>query len=158
MPIKPVLIKNKLWYTDNVIIMKDNKGFTLIELIVTIGILAMLSLVVGMSITNMIEKQNERNYNEFVKEVEDAACVYAEKLDRCKSLTNCSITFEELLAEGLIDKDLINLDVDKNPEKYKDLINLNVDKKLKEYTVSDTPNEEVDVRWENYEKICKYVE
>lgn len=106
-----------MWYTDNVIIMKDNTGFTLIELILVIGIMGVLSLVVGMSINKMMEGQNEKEYNEFKKVLEDAACVYAESSPSCLTNAGCYINYGMLIETGLIKKDLMNPNKDYNPEK-----------------------------------------
>ncbi len=82
--------------------MKD-KGFTLIELLAVIAIMGTLGVVITISLTNTLENNRQENCETFVKEVEDAACVYAElHKDEC-SRENCSsISVDTLIKEGLI--------------------------------------------------------
>ena len=56
--------------------MKD-KGFTLIELIVTITLIVIISVTVGVSITGMLDRQEEKDTEDYVNQIQDAACVYA---------------------------------------------------------------------------------
>lgn len=81
-----------------------NKGFTLIELIVTITLLAIISITVGVSVSNMLANQKEKKAENMKEEIENAACVYVETVN--DSLTEISL--KTLIEEGLIDKDLVN--------------------------------------------------
>ena len=120
--------------------MKKNNGFTLVELIVTIAILAALSVTIGMSITNMMGKQSDKKYQQYIDLLQDAACAYAETSSDC-NLKACNVTFKTLVEKGLIDKDLTNPSKDKNPSQK---------------TVSDFPTKYVQVTWTNGEKKCTY--
>ena len=56
--------------------MKKNKGFTLVELIVTIGLICVLGAVIVTNMaSNLTEKQDEQ-YENFKKTLENAACMY----------------------------------------------------------------------------------
>lgn len=109
-----------------------NKGFTLIELIVTIALMAALSVVVGLSITGMINNQDEKKLEHYKRRLENAACVYVET----SGLTgNRNISIDDLIKKGLINKDLINPATGKTAEEEK----------------SNT----VSVTWVNNQKECK---
>ena len=81
----------------------NKKGFTLVELMATIGLLAIMSLVIGVNITSILKtsKQNEEDFNK--KQIEKAACVYysSEELNPSGS-TN--ITVKNLIKSGLLDE------------------------------------------------------
>lgn len=94
--------------------MKNNKGFTMLELIATIGIMALIGIVIANNMTGILSKQNDQEYEEFKKELEDSACTYVEtkwdteKRNTCKSNNNCTISIEELVNSGLISDTLKN--------------------------------------------------
>lgn len=79
----------------------NKKGFTLVELMATIGLLAIMSLVIGVNITSILKtsKQNEEDFNK--EQIEKAACVYysSEELNPSGS-TN--ITVKNLIKSGLL--------------------------------------------------------
>lgn len=81
----------------------NKKGFTLVELMATIGLLAIMSLVIGVNITSILKttKQNEEDFNK--EQIEKAACVYysSEELNPNGSI---NITVENLIESGLLDE------------------------------------------------------
>lgn len=81
----------------------NKKGFTLVELMATIGLLAIMSLVIGVNITSILKttKQREEDFNK--EQIKKAACVYysSEELNPNGS-TN--ITVENLIESGLLDE------------------------------------------------------
>lgn len=91
--------------------MKSNKGFTLVEIIVTIGIMALIGIVIANNMTGLLSEQNDEEYESFKKELENSACIYVEtdwSLDTrnsCKRSNNCTITVDELIKSGLIDEE-----------------------------------------------------
>ena len=117
--------------------MKNNKGFTLIELLVVIAVLAVIGTIVTVSLTSSLENTNQKQCDEFVLDIEEAACVYAginANKERCNRKTCPPIKLSELINEGLIDG---GVDICTGND-----INL---------------NETVTVTWNSYgEKICKY--
>lgn len=110
-----------------------NKGFTLIELLVVITLVAAISVAVGVSMSGMLSRQEEKDYEDYKKILENAACTYAEIH---KITTSSSVEIGKLLDEGLLRKDLTN---PKN------------DKKVTEYS-----DQTVNINWNNYEKTCTY--
>ena len=56
--------------------MKKNKAFTLIELIAVIALVALLGLVITVNFGGSMNATNQKQCDDFVKEVEEAACIY----------------------------------------------------------------------------------
>ncbi|MBE6157125.1 MAG: prepilin-type N-terminal cleavage/methylation domain-containing protein [Firmicutes bacterium] len=84
----------------------ENKGFTLIELLTVIALMALLGTIITINFTGSLKKTNQQRCDEFVRELEDAACVYAElssNKDRCNR-NNCDpIKLNDLINQGLIE-------------------------------------------------------
>ena len=83
----------------------NKKGFTLVELMATIGLLAIMSLVIGVNITSILKstKQNEEDFNK--EQIEKAACVYYSSEELKENLSGPKeITVEDLIKSGLLDE------------------------------------------------------
>ena len=84
--------------------MKKN-GFTLIEIIVVIALLAAISVTVGVSMTGLFGKEEDKKYNAYKTEIDNAACLYVE----INNITTAeTISKETIVRAGLIKKDLKN--------------------------------------------------
>lgn len=59
----------------------EKNGFTLVELIITIGLLALLGVLIATNMVSMQGKQLEKNYENYQKQVASAACVAMEAKD-----------------------------------------------------------------------------
>lgn len=109
----------------------NKKGFTLIEILVVIVLVSAISVTIGVNMSGMLERQTQKEINEYKETLEKAACVYAE----INNITYSSeVTVETLINEGLVKKDL------KKPN-TKDSVEIDKDKI-------------VEIKWENNEKIC----
>ena len=93
-----------------------SKGFTLIELIITIALIAVISVTVGVSLNGLLSRQKDKKIAEYKKEIEAAACTYAEIND---ITTNSEIGINVLIENGLLNKDLVNPNTDKSIEEEK---------------------------------------
>lgn len=84
----------------------NKKGFTLVELMATIGLLAIMSLVIGVNITSILKstKQNEEEFNK--EQIEKAACVYysSDSSEGLNKNGSTNITVEDLIKSGLLDE------------------------------------------------------
>ncbi len=114
--------------------MKKN-GFTLIEILLVIVILAAVSVTVGINMNSMFNNEKDKKYEAYISQIEQAACVYVEIENKTVTKTPIEIKKNDLLTKGLISKDL------KNPK---------TQKKIEE----DTTIEAVTVVLENNEKKC----
>ena len=93
--------------------MKSNKGFTLVEIIVVIGLLAIFSVSIGISLNRNMKKNQENRIKEFNQKITGAANLYAsnnqsilENLYEDKGYV--LITTEDLIKGGLIQDNLVN--------------------------------------------------
>ena len=88
--------------------MKNKKGFTLIELIVVVAIMALLGTVITVSLTGTLQEANQDECDEFVREVEDAACVYSQLSNKkviCNRTDCAPIKLSILVSEGMIESE-----------------------------------------------------
>ena len=72
----------------------NNKGFTLVELLATIAILAIVMGIATFSITAIIKNSKEKNYQLLITNIKDAAETYYQE---CKYTNNTGITCTENL-------------------------------------------------------------
>jgi len=104
------------------------------EMLVTVALLALLSIVVGVSMTGMFSRQELKKFEEYKTTLENAACVYAQSY--CGT-NNCSITTPSLITAGMIRKNLTNPITGESVEKDTSVIR---------------------VTYSNGERICTYPE
>ena len=88
--------------------MKDNKGFTLVELLAVIVILAIIMIIAAPSMTKEIARNEKENKNILNQKIENAAHIYAAKyfvndLINMNEDTNINFTLNDLEQDGLID-------------------------------------------------------
>ncbi|MBO4245185.1 MAG: hypothetical protein J5892_00385 [Bacilli bacterium] len=89
--------------------MKKN-GFTIAELLVTLGLIAIMGLIIVNNVVALSNRQDEKEYEEFKSRVEKAACVYAgldENNAECGNKT-CIVSVGTLISEGLIEDYVVN--------------------------------------------------
>ncbi len=120
--------------------MKKN-GFTLVEIIVTLGIMALIGVVIAGNFSGLFSEQEDKDYEAFVKQIEDSACMYVETAFTANEKSNCrkntcTITVDKLVGRGYLDEELVDPStgdkVMENQSKYK-----------------------VTVSWPNNVKTCK---
>ncbi len=111
----------------------QKKGFTLVETLVVIALLAAISVTIGLSFSGMFDKIKKDDIKDFDKTIEDAGCLYAEKNDIDYDI---SIKIKSLIDQGLLRKDLID---PRTKENIKSLSN---------YCVT--------VSWKDNERVCTY--
>ena len=111
----------------------NNKGFTLIEIIAVIGLLALIATMVGSSLVSMNQKQNQKNYDNYKETIAQAGCIYFEsknstlytsydaalannppdsaKVERDYCVTDnhtCYISTKRLIESGYLSEDLVD--------------------------------------------------
>lgn len=115
----------------------NKNGFTLIEILVVIVLLAAVSVTVGVSMQGTQERQKNKEIENYKETIANAACVYAEIHDIS---TDSTVTLETLIKDGLLKKDLVNPKSNNTVEEE-----VNNDKSL--YAT---------IKWENNEKKCEF--
>lgn len=118
--------------------MKHNKkGFTLVELIITIGLMALIGIVIATNMSGLFSKQNDEEYEAFKKKMEDSACMYVELYNKeaCK-VAGCTISVEQLIKVGYIEDTL------KDPS-------------TGEFITKDKEKYQVKVSWKDNVKTCE---
>ena len=81
----------------------NKKGFTLVELLVVIVILAVIMSIAIPSITSSIERSKDKQKTQIIKLIESAGELY---VDRHKNTVNQGqITLDKLISDGLITKE-----------------------------------------------------
>ena len=87
--------------------MMNRRGFTLVELLATIIILAIVVGLASYSIVSIMKTAKEKNYNLLIKNINDAAELYYQeckygKLTNNSICTNFTITLGELVDYGYL--------------------------------------------------------
>ncbi len=115
----------------------NKKGFTLIEILVVIVLLAAVSVTIGVNLNGMQERQSKKEYDKYTETLEKAACTYAET----KNFNGeYSVKIKTLLEEGLLNKKLKNPDTEKSISEYEAhciLIKLEENKRTCTYTKAE---------------------
>ncbi len=83
---------------------KNNKGFTLVELLAIVVILAIIAVIAAPSMTREIKKSEEENQNILNQKIDNAAHLYAAKYYANKLINGEGISFSlnDLESDGLI--------------------------------------------------------
>jgi len=111
------------------------KGFTLIELLAVIVVLSTVGVIIGINLSKRLEDTNNKKCEEYIKEVEEAACAYSALPNQSEWCVrgNCTISVETLVKDGLILSE-------------------------KDACTNEAPSGTVSVTWDNDgEKTCKYI-
>lgn len=91
--------------------MKNKKGFTLIEIIVTISLLALISTIVLLSISTAKQKHDTETWNKLTTRVKSAASAYMDDSEGLKALVYSGATVYievgDLINAGLLDENYI---------------------------------------------------
>lgn len=113
----------------------NNKGFTLTELIVTMALVTLISLISFPTITNLQRSSKQQIYESYEKVLINGAKLYVDKYDRDLFSKNnqseqcVSINYSDLISENLI-KEI------KNKNEKIDSDNTYINAKKKNYNVT----------------------
>ena len=101
--------------------MRNKKGFTLVEILVSIGLLALLGSVIAISLNRVFKDNNIKNYNEYVEKIKSSAMLYVNNtVDIINDLNDSSfkiITIGNLIDNGYLKDNIINPDTNKKIDK-----------------------------------------
>ena len=110
----------------------NHNGFTLIEILLTLGIIAILSTVIVINTINLNEKNKANQYEKFKETITTAGCSYIDSdtakalRESCKQDRYCTISLATLISSGLIDENLIDPSNNKNVKDEQNNININI--------------------------------
>ena len=100
----------------------NKRGYTLIEIIAVIVIIALVTTIVILNFDTSIGKTNTKKEESFVTDLEKAACVYIDLKENtafkntCYSSGTCTVTVGQLVTSGILSSDMkdpsTNNDVD----------------------------------------------
>ena len=110
-----------------------NKGFTLVELIITITLIAIISVTIGVSMSGMLSRQEDNKLEEYITDIEEAACTYAELHDNS---SNDTVKIDTLIQEGYLSTELTH--------------------PINEDSITNYANDEVEIVWEDGKRSCNY--
>lgn len=134
------------------------KGFTLVELLVTIVLLGIIGGIVIYNMTNMSQITKESDYDRFIAEVKSASSVYADMYPEAFNELYVSrayiyITLNDLVMKGLLDEDLEN-PFTKEKIDLKELVKASLDTTngavTFQYPMTDTKTEQTLVAMSDY--------
>ena len=96
--------------------MRNKKGFTLVEVLVSIGLLALLGSVIAISLNRVFKDNNIKNYNEYVEKIKSSAMLFVNNtVDIINDLNDNSfkiITIGDLIDNGYVNDTLVNPNTD----------------------------------------------
>ena len=96
--------------------MKNKKGFTLVEILVSIGLLALLGSVIAISLNRVFKDNNKKHYNEYVEKIKSSAMLFVNNtVDIINDLNDNSfkiITIGDLIDNGYVNDSLVNPNTD----------------------------------------------
>ena len=101
----------------------NNKGFTLIEMLITIAILAVLSLIAIPTVNSLIKRQQDNAIKEIIESVETSALNYVKENKWDLTWIKCSNTTdtdsEDITIKELVETDYLS-QIPKNPKDQKE--------------------------------------
>ena len=107
----------------------NKKGFTLVEVIVSLALLSLIGVAVGISLNKIFKNQEIKSYNEYVEKVKSSAILFSNNTPDIMNELNSNYSYKIIKIGDLINKGYINKNL-KNPETKE---KLNEKEKLKIY-------------------------
>lgn len=94
---------------------RNKKGFTLIEILVCIAIIAVMGIAIGIGTNKLSQNTKNTNNEKLLKEILSAGNTYCQLSAHKLECTNdAKITFDKLITAGVLDEKILNKD---NPTK-----------------------------------------
>ena len=109
--------------------MKNKKGFTLIEIIVSIALLAIIGVALGVSLNRSYKASSETSYKEFIQKIKSSALLYVNNTPTIINDLNGVYSYKILSVKELVENGFINSNL-KNPNTRE---NINPDDLIKVY-------------------------
>ena len=99
--------------------MLNKKGFTLIEIIVTLAVLAVVGLILAINMNDLTGKQNSSACKRIADRVESAADIYINNNNIKNQLYNGDISSKDIFLSDLVNANLLDEKDLKNPKTKK---------------------------------------
>lgn len=97
----------------------NNKGFTMIELLIIIGLLGIVSIMMAINMSGILGSEKEDEYENFKQAIESAACTYIDKQanvdlrNQFKNSGGGNIFVSDLIEDGLLDEEMVDASTNK---------------------------------------------
>ena len=103
-----------------------NKGFTLIEILGVLAVLALLSTIIIMSVNKSLKDSKETLYQVQIEEIKNAASMWrTDNIEQIPNVGYHSITLRDLQNAGYINNEIINPKTDKELNNFTIKIGMN---------------------------------
>ena len=86
----------------------NKKGFTLVEIIVSVALLALIGVIVGISLNSTIKQQQISSYEEYVEKVKSSALLYVNNTPSIINELNDNYSYKILEARDVISNGYLN--------------------------------------------------
>ena len=119
--------------------MKKKLGFTLVEILAAITILAIIGMILTTTVTHFLKKGKSDLYNRQLDNIKMSAKVWvSDNKNNISELDNCfSISINYLMEQGYIDNNIINPKTGSKLDTDKLYVNISREEKRISYEVSD---------------------
>lgn len=86
----------------------NKKGFTLVEIIVSVALLALIGVIVGISLNSIIKRQQVSSYEEYVEKVKSSTLLYVNNTPSIINELNDNYSYKILEARDVISNGYLN--------------------------------------------------
>ena len=86
----------------------NKKGYTIIELIITISLIAIIGVAVSINLNHLSKKDSYAINEEYISEIKSAANYYATNNKTLYQTKEITITVKDLIDEGLLNTSIYN--------------------------------------------------
>ena len=119
--------------------MKKKLGFTLVEILAAITILAIIGMILTTTVTHFLKKGKSDLYNRQLDNIKMSAKVWvSDNKNNISELDNCfSLSINYLMEQGYIDNNIINPKTGNKLDTDKLYVNISREEKRISYEVSD---------------------
>ncbi|MDD5865906.1 MAG: prepilin-type N-terminal cleavage/methylation domain-containing protein [bacterium] len=89
--------------------MKNKNGFTLVEILVCIAIIAVMGIAIGVSTNKMSKNTKNTNNENLLKEILSAGNTYCQlSAKKSECIDGATVTFDNLISAGVLDEKILD--------------------------------------------------
>ena len=128
--------------------MKNKNGFTLVEILVCIAIIAVMGIAIGVSTNKMSKNTKNTNNENLLKEILSAGNTYCQlSAKKSECIDGATVTFDNLISAGVLDEKIL--------DKVNPTINSNVKFSTDNFVKISIADGERDIIYESGSNIYK---